>query len=422
MSADISADSSATPPRIGDSQSMLRIGDSQSMLRIGMVCPYSLTIPGGVQHQVLGLARSLRARGHEVRVLGPCDGPPPASFVTPLGDSLPTSANGSIAPLAPDPSAALRTIRALNDEAFDVLHLHEPFAPGPTQTAVFVKLAPIVATFHMAGSSAGYKVFRRPLSHFVSRLDVRCVVSKDALQLVSEFFPGDYEVLFNGIELEQYESAAQPARAPTSRAIFFIGRHEPRKGLEVLLQAMDRLPSDVTLWVASDGPDTARLRAQYGNDSRVEWLGRISDDEKVRRLQSAAAFCAPSLHGESFGVVLLEAMAAGAPVVASSLDGYRNVATHEVDALLVEPGDPVELAAGLSRVLDDAPLAARLIEAGQSRSREYSMDELAARYEVLYRRALDIEAAAGSAVRVPRMLKRFEGRFLRGPRERTRVT
>jgi len=410
MSADISADSSATPPRIGDSQSMLRIGDSQSMLRIGMVCPYSLTIPGGVQHQVLGLARSLRARGHEVRVLGPCDGPPPASFVTPLGDSLPTSANGSIAPLAPDPSAALRTIRALNDEAFDVLHLHEPFAPGPTQTAVFVKLAPIVATFHMAGSSAGYKVFRRPLSHFVSRLDVRCVVSKDALQLVSEFFPGDYE------------SAAQPARAPTSRAIFFIGRHEPRKGLEVLLQAMDRLPSDVTLWVASDGPDTARLRAQYGNDSRVEWLGRISDDEKVRRLQSAAAFCAPSLHGESFGVVLLEAMAAGAPVVASSLDGYRNVATHEVDALLVDPGDPVELAAGLSRVLDDAPLAARLIEAGQSRSREYSMDELAARYEVLYRRALDIEAAAGSAVRVPRMLKRFEGRFLRGPRERTRVT
>jgi len=398
------------------------VSATTSMLRIGMVCPYSLTIPGGVQHQVLGLARSLRARGHEVRVLGPCDGPPPASFVTPLGDSLPTSANGSIAPLAPDPSAALRTIRALNDEAFDVLHLHEPFAPGPTQTAVFVKLAPIVATFHMAGSSVGYKVFRRPLNHFVSRLDVRCVVSKDALQLVSEFFPGDYEVLFNGIELNQYERPSTVTESRERRAIFFIGRHEPRKGLEVLLQAMDRLPPDVTLWVASDGPDTARLRALYASDSRIEWLGRISDDEKVHRLQSASAFCAPSLHGESFGVVLLEAMAAETPVVASNLDGYQNVATHDVDALLVEPGNSVELAAALSRVLDDAPLARRLVEAGQVRARQHSMDELAARYEVLYRRALDIEAAAGSAIRVPRMLKRFEGRFLRGSRERTRVT
>jgi phosphatidylinositol alpha-mannosyltransferase len=133
-------------------------------------------------------------------------------------------------------------------------------------------------------------------------------------------------------------------------------------------------------------------------------------------------FCAPSLHGESFGIVLLEAMAATTPVVASNLDGYQNVATHEVDALLVEPGRSDELAAALSRVLDDESLAHRLVEAGQARAREHSMDELAARYEVLYRRALDIEAAAGSAVRVPRMLKRFEGRFLRGSRERTRVT
>ena len=102
------------------------------MLRIGIVSPYSLTVPGGVQQQVLGLARSLRAKGHEVRVLGPCDGPPPDAFVTPLGNSLPTAVNGSIAPLAPDASAALRTIRALNDEAFDVVHVHEPLVPGPS--------------------------------------------------------------------------------------------------------------------------------------------------------------------------------------------------------------------------------------------------------------------------------------------------
>src|SRR4051812_30578472 len=128
-------------------------------LRVGMVCPYSLTIPGGVQMQVIGLARVLRRMGIEVRVLGPCDGPPPETFVTPLGNSLPTAANGSIAPLAPDPAASLRTIRALVDEQFDVLHIHEPYVPGPTMTALLVHPAPVVATFHAAGHSTSYELF-----------------------------------------------------------------------------------------------------------------------------------------------------------------------------------------------------------------------------------------------------------------------
>ena len=123
-----------------------------------MVSPYSVSVPGGVQAQVLGLARELRRIGHEVRVLAPCDGPPPEPFVTPLGNSLPTAANGSVAPLAPDPSAAMRTIRALNDEAFDVIHLHEPIVPGPTVTALLLKLAPTVGTFHAAGDSTSYRV------------------------------------------------------------------------------------------------------------------------------------------------------------------------------------------------------------------------------------------------------------------------
>ena len=127
--------------------------DSGSRLRIGLICPYSLTTPGGVQGQVMGLARSLRKMGHEVRVLGPCDGAPPDTFVTPIGESLPTVANGSIAPLAPDPSAALRTIRVLRDEQFDVLHLHEPLTPGANITALVMRTAPIVATFHAAGES-----------------------------------------------------------------------------------------------------------------------------------------------------------------------------------------------------------------------------------------------------------------------------
>jgi len=380
------------------------------MLRIGMICPYSLTIPGGVQHQVLGLARSLRAKGHEVRVLGPCDGPPPESFVTPLGNSFLNATNGSVAPLAPDPSASLRTIRALNDEAFDVLHIHEPLAPGPPMTSLLLKLAPIVGTFHSAGESVGYRTLQRQLTWLMKRCDVRTAVSKDALELAQRYFPGDYEVLYNGIELERYQSVEKVKK---ESAIFFIGRHEPRKGLEVLIQAVIQMPDDVVLWIASDGPETADLKARYGHISKIEWLGRISDSEKYLRLRRSAVFCAPSLHGESFGVVLLEAMAAGTPVVASALPGYRNVATHDVDALLVEPGNVQQLAAALARVIVDSRLSARLVQAGNLQADRHSMMSLATEFEVLYHRALALEAADGSVHRTPRMLKMFENRILR---------
>jgi len=379
------------------------------MLRIGMVCPYSLTIPGGVQQQVLDLARAMRAKGHEVRVLGPCDGPPPESSVTPIGNSLPTAVNGSVAPLAPDVPAALRTIRALNDEAFDVLHVHEPLVPGPSLSAVLMKMAPIVATFHSAGESAAYRVFARQLTRIASRIDIRVAVSKDAVELAQRYIEGDYEILFNGINVETY---AGP-ELPRENAIFYIGRHEPRKGLGVLLEAMELLPSDVRLWVASDGPETVELKARFGGDSRIEWLGRITDTEKIRRLRTARAFCAPSLRGESFGIVLLEAMAASTPVVASRIDGYTNVATDDVDSLLVDPQDPKALADALARVMVDPRLASRLTSAGLERAKNYSMDILADRYIEIYERLLLLEEADVTVIEVPRMLRRFEDRFLR---------
>jgi phosphatidyl-myo-inositol alpha-mannosyltransferase len=362
-------------------------------LRIGLVCPYSLTIPGGVQAQVLGLARVLRRMGHEARVLGPCDGPPPATFVTPLGNSVPTAANGSIAPLAPDPSASLRTMRALRDEDFDVLHLHEPLAPGPTMTALLVDAAPVVATFHAAGDSASYRYGNRPLRWLDSHIEARCVVSKDALELVRRYFgDADYEVLFNGVELDRYQGAV-PTKTdgPT---IFFCGRHEPRKGLAVLLDALQQLPPDVRCWVASDGPATAELRALHAGDARIEWLGRISEEEKMSRLAGASVFCAPSIMGESFGVVLIEAMAAGTPIVSTDLPGYLNVATPGRDAVMVPPDDPAALADALRRVLADDELAHELRGNGLRRAEDFSMETLAQHYVRIYERLAAMPATA----------------------------
>jgi phosphatidylinositol alpha-mannosyltransferase len=378
-------------------------------VRIGLVCPYSLTVPGGVQGQVLGLARVLRAMGHEARVLAPCDGPPPELFVIPLGNSIPTAANGSVAPLAPDPACQMRIIRALADEAFDVLHLHEPLAPGPTMTALVMHPAPTVGTFHAAGDSTSYRLANRSLNWLAGRLDLRVAVSDDARELAERYFGGTYDMLFNGVELERYRVDASVERAgPT---IMFCGRHEPRKGLDVLLSALAELPSDVRCWVASDGPETAALQSRFGADSRIEWLGRLTDDEKIARLASADVFCAPSLRGESFGVVLIEAMAAGTPIVASDLPGYRRVARPEVHALLTPPGDTAALATALKRVLEDAELGRALTVHGAARAEEFSMRSLADHYVARYQALLDeaaAEAAEGrSGARVPAWVRRI---------------
>jgi phosphatidyl-myo-inositol alpha-mannosyltransferase len=355
-------------------------------VRIGLVCPYSLTVPGGVQAQVLSLAYTLRALGVDVRVLAPCDGPPPDPCVTPLGASVPTASNGSVAPLAPDPAAQLRTIRALRDEAFDVLHLHEPLAPGPTMTTLLFRNAPMIGTFHRAGDSAAYTIGRPGVRWLARRLDIRCAVSKDALATARRALGGTYEMLFNGIEIERFTKAvAAPTRGPT---VFFIGRHEERKGLAVLLDALRHLPADLTVWVGGTGPQTDALRARHGGDPRIEWLGRLTDEDVAARMRGADVFCAPSLHGESFGVVLLEAMAAGAVVVASALDGYANVATDDVDSVLVPPGDSEALAGALTRVLEDGGLRRRLVAQAEHRAQQFSMVRLAEAYIERYQRLL----------------------------------
>ncbi|MGQ0743557.1 MAG: glycosyltransferase [Acidimicrobiales bacterium] len=349
--------------------------------------PYSLSVPGGVQGQVLGLARALRARGHQVAVLGPADGPPAEDGIITLGQCLPAAVNGSVAPIAPDPTCVRRTLSVLADEPFDVLHLHEPLSPGPTLTSLILGAHPIVGTFHAASGGTGAYRFLRPLARWLAqRLTVRVAVSDQARTMARRNIGGSYQILPNGIDLARAAAAVPwPTSGPT---IFFCSRHEARKGLSVLLGAMGHLGSDVRLWVASEGPQTPTLRRSFGHDPRIEWLGRIGDEEKLRRMRAARVMCAPSLHGESFGMILLEAMAAQTPVVASDIDGYRQVLSAE-GGVLVPPGDPVALGRALADLLDDAARGERLGIQGQRRARDFSMDSLAGHYESLYLAAAD---------------------------------
>lgn len=348
-----------------------------------MVCPYSLTIPGGVQMQVLGLARALRADGHTVQVLAPCDGPPPEEMVTPLGKSVPFATNGSVAPIAPDPACARHTIRALREGKFDLLHLHEPLVPGPTLTALLYSDLPSVGTFHRAGASRAYKLLAPVTRRLGRRLGARVAVSEDAKRTALDGIDGEVKVLFNGIEVERF-AHADPWPAGGRPTVLFVGRHESRKGLEVLLDARTALGDDVALWIMGEGPETEKLKAKTRGDDRIEWLGRVGDDELARRLAGATVFCAPSRHGESFGVVLVEAMAAGTAIVASDIPGYRAVARPDEHALLVAPDDPAALGIALQRLLDDAVIRDRLVAAGRLRAQEFAMDSLAAHYDALY--------------------------------------
>lgn len=354
-------------------------------MRVGLVCPYSLTLPGGVQGQVLGLGEALRRQGIDARVLGPCDGPPPDATVTPLGNSVPAAGNGSVAAIAPDPACVLRTIRALRDEEFDVVHLHEPLVPGPTLTALVFSDGPLVATFHRSGESSGYRLVR-PLTRYVAdRVTVRAAVSEEAEITAHNSLAGSYERVWNGIDTSGYDAAIPwPASKPT---IVFVGRHEIRKGLAVLIDAMRSLGPDVRLWVIGEGPETARLQAQTDGDRRIEWLGMVDEGEKARRLRAATLFCAPSISGESFGVVLLEAMAARCAVVASDLAGYHNVARDGVEAMLVAPGDVAALTDGLRRGLAGGGDVETMVDAARLRAEHFSLDALATCYLDLYRRA-----------------------------------
>ncbi len=396
---------------------MENAGPSTSPLRIALVCPYSLSRPGGVQGQVIGLARAQEAAGHHVTVFAPLDdaGDAPAGIdLVPAGRSVSLPANGSVAPVSLSVRSVARALRTLTSMSFDVVHVHEPFTPGlPYGLLVGRDIPPMVATFHRNGGSTLYTLFGPLVRRLAGRFAVRTAVSEAARATAWRALGGTYEVGFNGIELDRYRGVVPwPTDRPT---ILFLGRHEERKGLRVLLEAFDRLgvagtgpdsagpdsagPGRPRLWIAGDGPQSDALRRDHPGSSDVTWLGVLSEDEKVRRLVAADVLCAPSLGGESFGMVLLEAMAAGTPVVASDIDGYRSAA--DGCAVLVPPGDALRLADALAGVLSgrlavsgrgagpDGGASRRCwLSAGARRADRWSMERLAGWYEGWYRSAV----------------------------------
>lgn len=352
------------------------------------MCPYAWDRPGGVQSHVGGLAGALRSRGHEVAVVAPAasGGRPPDGIVV-AGRAVGVPANGSIAPIAFGPRAAAAVRRALDDLEPDVVHLHEPLVPSLSLLALTGRPRPCVGTFHAAAQrSTGYAAARPLLGRAAARLNARTAVSDAARALAARYFPGDYALTPNGIDPARFASV-RPAGFGSRPTVLFLGRIERRKGLVVLMQAMARVRDlDAVLVVAGTGPGEGRYRRLAQSLAiRTQWLGRVPEDDIPGVYAGASVYCAPALGGESFGIVLLEAMAAGAPVVCSDLAAFRAVAGPA--AAFAPPGDAGELAFALRTVLADPSRRAEMARHGRRIAASFSWDRLVPGVEAVYRRA-----------------------------------
>jgi phosphatidylinositol alpha-mannosyltransferase len=345
-------------------------------MRIGLVCPYSWDIPGGVQAHVRDLAETLIGLGHEVSVLAPGDedaqGLPP--YVHTAGRALPIPYNGSVARLQFGFVSAARVRRWLRDGDFDVVHVHEPAPPSLSLLTCMIHDGPLVATFHIATTrSRVLSMFDSVLQPFFEKLSGRIAVSDAARKVIVEHLGADAVVIPNGVAVDRYATAEQlPGYPRQGGTVGFVGRYdEPRKGMDVLVGALtDVVPShpDVQLLVAGRGDaDEFRDSLPGAVADRVVMLGQVSEADKARLLRSVDVYCAPNTGQESFGIVLLEAMAAGAPIVASDLEAFRRVLGGDEAGLLVPPGDADALAAALRGLLGNPARRAELARAAAER-------------------------------------------------------
>lgn len=344
-------------------------------MKVGIVCPYSLEVPGGVQAHVVDLARALIGLGHEVNVLAPADEDTPLpSFVTSAGRAVGIPYNGSVARLSFGPVSYARVRRWITDHDFDVLHLHEPTAPSLSFLALMVADGPIVATFHTSTPrSKILAAFQVVLQPFVEKITARIAVSALARRVQVEHLGGDAVEIPNGVDVGFFADAKPLDGYPRAGGtIGFVGRFtEPRKGMPVLLEAFRTLAAelpDLQLLVVGRGDDE-ELLSDAGPElaERIVLLGQVDDETKARALRSVDVYCAPNTGGESFGIILTEAMSAGAVVAASDLDAFRRVLDDGKVGVLTPVEDSAALAAALRDLLADPGRRAAYVEVARQR-------------------------------------------------------
>jgi phosphatidylinositol alpha-mannosyltransferase len=329
-------------------------------MRIGMVCPYSFDVPGGVQAHVVELASVLIERGHKVSVLAPAsEGTELPDFVVSAGRAVAIPYNGSVARLSFGPVSYARVRRWIVDNDFDVLHIHEPNAPSLSMLAMKIAEGPIVATFHTSTTkSLVLSTFQGVLAPYLEKISGRIAVSELARRWQMESLGSDAVEIPNGVDVPAFANADPlPGYPRTGGTVLFLGRYdESRKGMAVLLEALPELVAkhpDLEILVVGRG-DEDRLRKDAGRYAgHLRLLGQVTDAEKASALRSADVYCAPNLGGESFGIVLVEAMAAGTAVVASELDAFRRVLRDGTAGMLVPVGDSAALATAIDSVLSD---------------------------------------------------------------------
>ncbi|WP_295629427.1 glycosyltransferase family 4 protein [uncultured Corynebacterium sp.] len=366
-------------------------------MRIGMVCPYSFDVPGGVQAHAIDLCEEFRARGHEVSLIGPA-GPTAdvPDFVERGGRAIPIPYNGSVARLAFGPVTARRVRGWIRRGRFDVLHIHEPNSPSYSMLAVRAAVGPIVATYHSAATqSLALKLATPLLRPMLERIRGGIAVSEVARRWQVEQLGGDPVLIPNGVRVGEYAAAPDPADvpdigapAPGTRRLVFLGRFdEPRKGLQVLLDAVPairRVFGDLEILVIGDGDRSQAVRRAGEHADVLRFTGRVSEEAKAAALKSADAYIAPQRGGESFGIVLVEAMAAGAAVIASDLDAFRLVLDDGAYGDHFRNGDSADLARTVIALLSDDDRRAAMVAAGHDRAWEFDWSTIADRVLQVY--------------------------------------
>jgi phosphatidylinositol alpha-mannosyltransferase len=367
-------------------------------LKVGIVSPYGYPHPGGVNEHVRHTYQAMRRMGHDVWIITSKYGRERESegHIIRLGTGYAFPANGSMGRLTVSWRFKRAARELLAEHRFDVLHFHEPFVPFLSPTVLDQSDTVNVATFHaFGGFSPSYWVGKRFAGRLADLLHGRIAVSGAARHFISRYFPGDYRIIPNGVDLDRFAHAEpfEELRDGTLN-ILFVGRFEERKGLIHLLKAYHRLRKrhvDARLLVIGSGPKAREYRRYVGlrGVRDVEWLGRVSDDDKARYFASADILCSPATGQESFGIVLLEAMAAGIPIVASDIHGYKNVMQRGVQGLLVEPRNHRALAAALYKLAGDPDLRHRMGEEGRQLAPDFSWDRVTERIVDYYHEVRD---------------------------------